>query len=163
MASLSRGFVVVGLWFASAVLIGCGNDDASPEPVTDTGAAVDSNVPDVRTDAPVDSVADSVADSGDSATDTGVEDTLVVDYCTTTSVGKPCGESQPCVGGYICYGVPGSTGFCAPPTPQCGGFVMAMCPSGTNCLRPKGSSLGFCATTLEEPCVCRPDSGVDGC
>jgi len=142
-----------------ASLVGCGGEDDSAQPATDTSVVVDSNVSDTRTDAPVDSVADSV----DAATDTTVEDTVAVDYCTTTSVGKPCGETQPCVGGFICYGVAGSTGFCAPPTPQCGGFVMALCPSGTNCLRPKGSSLGFCATTLEEPCVCRPDSGVDGC
>lgn len=40
---------------------------------------------------------------------------------------------------------------------------MAMCPGGRACLRPKGSSLGYCPTDEEKPCVCSSVSGVDGC
>lgn len=154
------------MFFACTTLLACGGGDESPEPVTDTGVVFDSTSTDSASDAPVDSASESAIDAADSAADSaadGAEDTSDVNYCATTSVGQPCSATQPCVGSFICYGQPGSTGFCAPLDPQCGGFVMKMCPASKPCLRPKGSSLGYCATPEEKSCICASVSGVDGC
>jgi hypothetical protein len=46
---------------------------------------------------------------------------------------------------------------------------MKMCAGGRECLRGGGSSLGYCATPEEKPCICdaakSPDAGfsIDGC
>lgn len=163
--SFRRSGGVGAFFFISTALVACGGGDDSPEPVVDTGVVVDSTA-DTTNDAPVDSASESSTDAADSAVDSAADaadDTADVNYCATTSVGRPCSATQPCVGAFICYGQPGSTGFCAPADPQCGGFVMKMCPASKPCLRPKGSSLGYCATPEEKPCICASVSGVDGC
>jgi len=143
-------------------LAGCGSDDESPQPAVDSGA-IDSTADTLR-DSSNDSASDSPGESAvDAPIESSVEDTADASPCGATAVGQPCGATQPCVGSFICYGVAGSTGFCAPPTPQCGGFAMVLCPAGKPCLRPKGSSLGYCPEPEEKSCICKPDSGVDGC
>lgn len=139
---------------------GCGSDsDSTPaatvdSAVGDTAKTDTSSKPDTATDIAVDSTTDASEDAEEAGDDGSVG-------CL---VGESCNTERPCADPYICYGF-GETGFCAPPEPQCGGFVMKPCTGGRVCLRASGSSLGYCADATEMACICgKPDAGkVDGC
>jgi len=140
-------------------LMGCSDDSTSTPAAADTGRA-DVSVTDTAT-------RDDTAVADTAKADTTIDaapDAPIDTFDACTEVGLSCSETQPCPGSLICYGF-GSTGFCAPPEPQCGGFTMKLCPGGRTCLRASGSSLGYCATDTEKPCVCgKADAGmVDGC
>lgn len=83
-------------------------------------------------------------------------------------IGAVCGDTQPCAEGaeFSCYGF-GESGFCAPFSPQCGGFANIMCTGGRTCIRGGGGSLGYCATPEELECICTSaaenDIPTDGC
>ena len=65
-----------------------------------------------------------------------------------------------------CPATPGDA-FCADFLPECGGFAMTPCSGGRECLRPDGSSVGYCATPAERSCICTRVAArggrVDGC
>ncbi len=148
---------------ALAVVTGCTEEEATIGSV-DSGVTSDTGKPD--TGAP-DTASETAADTG---VDSGPEDTGPADTGTdtfdvcSTAVGMLCNDSQPCPDTWRCYGV-GAEGFCAPFDPECGGFLNKMCAGGRVCLRAGGSTLGYCATEEEKPCICsKPDAGrIDGC
>lgn len=169
-----RSLFAVVLAFSGLAACSSGEESIGTAlPDTGTDATTSDGSPDGSledsADAPVDTGTDTpdttppdTADAGDDAeVDTGID---AGPSCASTPIGRPCSSTQPCPDPYICYGF-GDTGFCAPPTPECGGFVMKECTGGRTCLRASGSSLGYCATSEEMPCICKPsDAGkIDGC
>ncbi len=151
---------------AAVVDSGADGTTSDAEPDTGADAPVDTAPePDTAPDADADADADDDAgadDAGaDGEVDTGVD---AGPSCAVTPIGRPCTDTQPCPDPFICYGF-GATGFCATPEPQCGGFIDKKCTGGRLCLRASGSSLGYCATAEELPCICKAeDAGaIDGC
>jgi hypothetical protein len=165
MNSFSR-FVVLSFVFA----VGCSSsDDGGNTPkdsgtTTDTGNSnVDSSTAETESETGTDSSSSETAaeTSSDTAADTAMPfDTAPV--CMPTGLATECNDSNPCPDGMRCYGF-GATGWCAPVTPECGGFAMTPCPSGTICLRPAGSSLGFCADAEQRICICDKYKDANGC
>jgi hypothetical protein len=148
------------------VVAGCSEDDTTnnPNPTTDTGVADtskgDTEKPDTEaTDTATgsDSAADSTADSG--AVDSAPEAAADTSGAICATIGQTCNDMQPCPGDQRCYGF-GDNGFCAPFSPECGGFTGKLCSGGRSCVRAGGSSLGYCATPEEKPCLCgKEDAG----
>lgn len=149
---------------ALLALAGCTEDEV-PLGAVDTGT-VDTAVPDTAKDdtSQPDTAKEAEPDTSPDVAEETITDTGTDTYNACTVVGAACNDANPCGDGQRCYGF-GDTGFCAPFMPECGGFLNKMCAGGRTCLRASGSSLGYCATDEEKPCVCgKADAGkVDGC
>ncbi len=176
--SLARSTVIASLFIAS----GCGSDADTDAGADDASTAADAALMDAgstdagRDDAgPVDSGLDhaGLEDAGadDDAgleTDAGPTDSGVRDAGMICRVGDACGDTNPCDEGDRCWtGASPDDAFCADFAPECGGFVMTDCPPGLFCLRPAGSSVGFCANGADRSCICSRvasrGGSVDGC
>jgi hypothetical protein len=153
------------------VVVGCGSDDPTPSgqtdsavvdsassdtQVADSGMAAETSVDSSTSDAPGADAADAPSEAAaDSGPETGV-------VCEPSGIGSHCDASNPCPTDMRCYGF-GTTGYCAPLTPECGGFAGTLCASGRTCLRASGADLGYCATPPQRTCICSKTTGVDGC
>jgi hypothetical protein len=159
------GMRIVASLACLALLVGCSSEDSSDPPSTtkDTGV-VDTGIVDTGT--PDTFVPETSAETSTDAGDDGAMDTPMLDtapVCTPSGLGTPCNDSNPCPTDMRCYGF-GSSGYCAPMMPECGGFVDTKCMDGRACMRTSGSSLGYCATFDERLCICsRAVTKIDGC
>jgi hypothetical protein len=171
--------IAVASFFLLIGLFGCSSaeEPVTPGP-TDTGTVVDTAVAEAAADTAADSSVDSTTDTTvpEDTADSAMEDTLPppadTSTCPATGIGVPCNDDNPCPTDMRCYGF-GSSGFCAPMMPECGGFANTKCTDGRACMRPGGSSLGYCATFDERLCICSkatttkidacpdPDAGTD--
>lgn len=145
-------------------VVGCSGSDGG----SDSSVPVDAHVV-VDASAVVDASSVDAADATDAhvANDAASPvDAHVASDAYVCEVGGQCNDSNPCPEGWRCYGF-GDDGFCAPFSPECGGFVMTECEAGLTCLRGGGSSLGYCATFTERSCICTAAEArgfsVDGC
>lgn len=168
----------------SAILLtACGGDAGTDDAGADAGPGMDATVDagpsdagaddaGADDDAGVDDDAGAEPDSGVMADagpeDAGPGDAGLADAGMVCTVGDACGDTSPCDDGDRCFtGATPGDGFCADFLPECGGFAMTPCSGGRECLRPDGSSVGYCATPAERSCICARVAArggrVDGC